>query len=584
MVYRSFRFIHFLFFSLILISLLPAEESSVKNVLVLNSYHQGYFWADRMMKGLFDSIPPELNIEFHVNYMDTKRISDPGYFSLLKDLYSYKYSEMHFDAIISMDDNALNFLLNYRNEIFSGVPVVFTGINDWNPSRIEGHSGYTGMITHYDMQANTELVLSLHPGIERIAVVLDDTVTGQAMENRLRRIETTLPEHVQLEFWNDLEPEEITRRLKLQADSTAIIWGIYLRTPSGSFISTSESLKMVIESSSLPVYCLWDVVGLGALGGLVSNPEYLGSETAKSMLRILDGDDPDLMPVGESPLTYIFDYRVLKKSGIRSNNLPEPRQIRYKPFSFIREYPLITSLTLIILVLHLFIIFVLLYYRRLEKANTEVITKALDERTILLRELHHRTKNNMQLLISMISLSRSGLGSDDPDTILSELENKVHTISLVHTMLDPSENLSHIMLKQYVEELISLIKNNYTRKLYNIDIRLTVDKSELNIDLSTALGFILNELLSNSCKHAFPDSDGIINIEIAVVGDILNLQYSDNGIGLSDTSVLFESKSLGFPTIYDMITNQFYGSLEVDTSSGLAFSIKLQTDAYQPRL
>ena len=117
-----------------------------KRVLVLHAYHQGFHWTDRIMQGVHKVFDNHKNIELFVNYMDTKRRSDPEYFGLLRDLYATKYQHFKFDAIISSDDHALDFLLQYRDQLFPGTPVVFSGLNAFSADRLKGNKNYTGVL------------------------------------------------------------------------------------------------------------------------------------------------------------------------------------------------------------------------------------------------------------------------------------------------------------------------------------------------------------------------------------------------------------------------------------------------------
>jgi hypothetical protein len=111
--------------------------------------------------------------------MDTKRRSDPTYFKQLKDLYAKKYEFVEFDAIVSSDDHALDFLLKYRDELFPNTPVVFSGINIFSQERLKGKSKFTCIYESYDVSGTLDLMLRLHPKTTNIATVSDDTLSGQ---------------------------------------------------------------------------------------------------------------------------------------------------------------------------------------------------------------------------------------------------------------------------------------------------------------------------------------------------------------------------------------------------------------------
>jgi len=115
---------------LLFLTILPVQAESrpvhVRKVLLLNSYHKGYNWSDRLMAGAQELLEEKKqNIELYIEFMDTKRMISDEYMQLLFETYKLKYSEIMFDAVISFDDNALQFMLKYHDRLFKGVPVVF---------------------------------------------------------------------------------------------------------------------------------------------------------------------------------------------------------------------------------------------------------------------------------------------------------------------------------------------------------------------------------------------------------------------------------------------------------------------------
>ena len=131
-----------------------------KNVLILHSYHKGFTWTDNIMSGMESVFKQDgINIQTYVEYMDTKRHSPAESFTLLKELYKYRYRDIHFDVILVSDNNALDFLLSNRDELFSDVPVVFCGINNFSDSMLEGQKAITGVVEDIEIKNTIELAL-----------------------------------------------------------------------------------------------------------------------------------------------------------------------------------------------------------------------------------------------------------------------------------------------------------------------------------------------------------------------------------------------------------------------------------------
>ncbi len=377
-------FKHLLCIALLLaVVLVPTHtiaQSNIKRVLVLNAYHDGFHWTDRIMQGIRSVFDDEEDIELFVDYMDTKRSSDQEHFAKLRSFYAHKYRFSKFDAIISSDDHALNFLLTYRDEIFPGTPVFFCGINDFQPSRIAGHRSFTGVFESYDVPATFNLMLRLHPETKKIAVITDATVSGKAFKNLVEKAQPGFAERIEINYLDNLGMEDLKQRLGQLQNDTLALWAIYLRTPEGKSISSKESVRIAVESSSRPTYCIWDVVGQGVVGGKVTSPNYQGKAAAEMALKVLRGENIENLPVSGSPMVYLFDYNAIKQFNIDENSLPAGSVILNRPFSVYDEYKEIIWMVSCFVLTLLAVILALIYYiqkrRQAEEARKHIFANA----------------------------------------------------------------------------------------------------------------------------------------------------------------------------------------------------------------
>ena len=160
---RNIKFIMILNLSVIIIFLLNsflfAQENPTKSILVLNSYHKGFLWTDNIVKGIESVLESEKNnIKLSVEYMDTKTIGyETEYKKQLYDLYKYKYRNRKFDLIISSDDNALDFLREFHQDLFFGVPIVFCGVNNLNIYNMIDRKIFTGIIELHSVKKATNV-------------------------------------------------------------------------------------------------------------------------------------------------------------------------------------------------------------------------------------------------------------------------------------------------------------------------------------------------------------------------------------------------------------------------------------------
>jgi ABC-type uncharacterized transport system substrate-binding protein len=154
-------------------------EPSKRHVLLLNSYHQGFRWTDELTAAVTSTLGSALpQVEFHIEYMDTKRLYTPQHLHTLRQLLALKYSERQPDIILASDDHALTFMLEVHAELFPKVPVVFCGVNDVTTALAVPRKYCTGIVERIDIKENVELVRMLLPRVRNIVSVSDGSSTG----------------------------------------------------------------------------------------------------------------------------------------------------------------------------------------------------------------------------------------------------------------------------------------------------------------------------------------------------------------------------------------------------------------------
>lgn len=215
--------------------------------------------------------------------------------------------------------------------------------------------------------------------------------------------------------------------------------------------------------------------------------------------------------------------------------------------------------------------------RRLEMRSEEITKASLKEKEVLLRELNHRTKNNMQIISSILRLQAASLGQENVQQIISETQNRIRTMSLIHEKLQSTENLTRINIKEYISELARYLLESYEKQPGLITLNMDIDMMYLPIDMVTPCGLIINELMSNSLKYAFPGNrPGEINILFQQVGENgIEFTFSDNGIGLPEN--FKGQKSLGLRLVRRIATKQLGGKLDILSDNGAKFKIVFQS-------
>ncbi|MDA8388364.1 MAG: sensor histidine kinase, partial [Nitrospiraceae bacterium] len=208
-----------------------------------------------------------------------------------------------------------------------------------------------------------------------------------------------------------------------------------------------------------------------------------------------------------------------------------------------------------------------------EKQSEEAVKSSLKEKEILLRELNHRTKNNMQVISSLLQLQAASTGNENMQQIFNETQNRIRALSLVHDKLQSARTLASINIREYIGELARLLLKSYEKRPGMISLKLDIDEIPLPMDVITPCGLILNELISNSLKYAFPgDRPGEIRISLHRTGGSgIAFSFSDNGIGLPED---FRNKrSLGLRLVRRITAKQLDGKLDIIMGDGAKFDI-----------
>lgn len=213
---------------------------------------------------------------------------------------------------------------------------------------------------------------------------------------------------------------------------------------------------------------------------------------------------------------------------------------------------------------------------RQRRAAEEVVRSQLAEKTLLLRELHHRVKNNLQLITSMLSIQARKVQDPSLHLALNESRNRIRTMAFIHEKLWVEHDLSHIDMKGYAWSILSRLISLYQVKPDQVS--LAVDIPDVVVDINTAIpvGLILNELIANSLKHAFPDGKtGEIFLVIHDEGSSLSIICRDNGSGMPPGYDWENPETVGLILVHSLV-GQLQGTIEKEPGVGTRFLIRVQ--------
>jgi two-component sensor histidine kinase/CheY-like chemotaxis protein len=210
------------------------------------------------------------------------------------------------------------------------------------------------------------------------------------------------------------------------------------------------------------------------------------------------------------------------------------------------------------------------------RETNEQLAASLKEKTVLLQEIHHRVKNNLQVIASIINLQAIKIQDDRMRDIFSTLQTRIHSMSAIHEALYNSKSLSHINFADYINSMLRSLMTIYGVSPGHLAVELKTEDLELGIDQAVPCGLIINELVTNTMKYAFPDPDkkGVLRIEFTKdpSNQRYNLVVADNGIGLPQDFEDRKAQSLGM-SLVEALTSQLGGEMTVSATVGTEFRV-----------
>jgi len=212
------------------------------------------------------------------------------------------------------------------------------------------------------------------------------------------------------------------------------------------------------------------------------------------------------------------------------------------------------------------------------KQTETQINAALKEKEVLLQEVHHRVKNNMQIITSLLRLQAGKIKDKHHTEIFRDAENRVRSMALIHETLYQTKDFANVDFNDYVKTISNHLFKGYSIAPDKVSLKIEIEDTSLGLDNAIPCGLIINELISNALKYAFPE-DGIGEIKItlqSINDDQIELTVSDNGIGIPAEIDVEKTESLGLQLVQLLAENQLDGTLALDRDGGTAFKIRFK--------
>ncbi len=311
---HAFLILFFIFQVFSCLSVAEEIAQQGKTVLILHSYNQEYPWTRNQNDGFIQALSNSSlygDIKFSTENLDTKRLDfSPEYQLFFYDYLKQKYSHYSPDIIFSTDDDALSFLMKFKNDLFANSPVVFSGVNNLNVQNNLNRKEYTGVFERKELIPNLNLIQKVFPKPSKILFIGDNSSTYIAIKRQIRKdFEQHMPNQA-FEFLAGNYLATISNALKRKKNGIIVLTTIGgIKDEMNRVVPLQKVLRSIVNSGEFTIISMEDVyLREGILGGYVTSGSSQGKEAAFIVLRILNGETTSEIPlVKESPNKYMFN-------------------------------------------------------------------------------------------------------------------------------------------------------------------------------------------------------------------------------------------------------------------------------------
>jgi PAS domain S-box-containing protein len=355
--------------SMLIPSASSAQESAeARRVLVLYWYNKDYSWNinfDRAFQAVLHS-SDAAPFEYYPEYLESNRFPGENQSLLLRDYLRQKYADRSIDVVVANSDASLDFLLKYRDDLFPKSPIVFITTRRPAAEILAAEPGSTGLITLSDHRKTVDLALSLHPNTKEIFVISGTLQHDKRLEAVARAELRGYENRVQFSYLTDRSPDELIAKVKTLPKQSLVLY-IWQQTRSeqGEVLETERVLASIAKSVPVPIYGMANLyIGAGVVGGYINTADATGTRAAEIVIRVANGARPRDIAVESAPIVPIFDWRELRRWGIREDELPAESVVRLREETLWTQHKLLVIGTLTLIVAQAGLIGWLLIERR----------------------------------------------------------------------------------------------------------------------------------------------------------------------------------------------------------------------------
>lgn len=308
---------------------------AVDNILVVHSYNPDLSWTSDIHRGITEILAQSNRVySLSTEYLDAKRYPQQDLLDMQSELIATHVRKSSFNAVIVSDDAAFNFILQKREELFQGIPIIFCGVNNFQPEMLHGADGITGVSEILSVQETLDAAMALHPKAREL-VIIGGALSSTDRSNRSRflRLMPAYSQRLRFHFWQDMPTSTLLDRVAGLGPETIVFLNNVIAGLDGRMLDFGPSVALIRARTESPIYGLWDFfLGHGIVGGKLVNGVEQGRIAARMALRVLDGEPPSSLPVVKDVANrFFFDHRELDRLGLDKDLLPPDSVIVHRP-------------------------------------------------------------------------------------------------------------------------------------------------------------------------------------------------------------------------------------------------------------
>jgi signal transduction histidine kinase len=523
----------------------------VRRILILNEAGTSYpaitFVNQGIQAALNDS---PYRLEFYSEYLDTLLFPDPAVQKEFRDFYIRKYQNRKPDVIITVGPSPLKFMQEIHQRAFSGVPIVFCPLGNATGAPALD-SDFTGVENDMAPAKTIEVALRLQPNTQHLVVVGGVSDFDKQLLAGVKEQLKAFTGRLDITYMTDLVMSDLLARLGHLPPHTLVLLTAVGRDATGAGFKSNEAGPMVAAAANAPVFSLYDVyLNHGEVGGYLSSLSAQGKVAGGMALKLISGIKPQAIPRVRGVNTYIFDWRALKRWGLRESDLPPGSTVLFREVSVWERTKRIWVSGLLI-ILGLFLIAAYLQYSRAELRKSRdsqvqlsgyLIHAQEKERSRLASELHDDFSQRLALLAFGLQ-NTAETPPHSPDALKQTLDEFRQSVS---ELGDDLHSLSHRLHSSTLDTLglviglKSLCREFSTRQGIEVDFTSEDIPQTVRPDVALCLFRITQEGLQNLKKHSGAKK---AQLNVQHTDDRLFLSLRDEGIGFDANNL--EKTGLG---------------------------------------